>query len=82
MVPSQKKRNSQIFFLQSPVARRYCSSIVFDAGTQDGLPFTCPGDLVARGTASHWQIMDSALIVSLDVDDRDKAVPAAKSFVL
>jgi len=27
-------------------------------------------------------MIDPALIVSLDVDDRDKAVPAAKSFVL
>jgi len=58
MVPSQKKPKFSDSFLAIAGGKALIFPHSFDAGTQDGLPFTCPGDLVARGAASPWQIDD------------------------
>lgn len=84
MVPSQKKnRNSQIFFLQSPVARRLLFPMHLTQAPKTGCPSPALEiSLLEARPLPGRSMMDSALIVSLDVDDRGKAVPAAKSFVL
>ncbi len=54
----QKKPKFSDFFLAIAGGNMLTFPHAFDAGTQDGLPFTCPGDLVARGAASPWQLDD------------------------